>query len=1011
LELLDDSEVFAEALTARTTQAQVLVLDTDLQAFTRMWVLFEVLRGHQAGIPLQISPPDLLAQSRLSESSIELTRAHCTDARDEAYIRREISKVGIKNVNSTVREAVVRALADLVSTAEMEHGETDPATVRSRSNLAVVLAKQGKYKEAEMEHRLALQIQLNEEVREHQAQEQALQVAMTRNNLGTVLRAQGKYSDAEVHHRRALAIRERHLGKEHPDVATSHNNLGGVLSDQGKYLPAMKHLRQALEQRLCDPSMGENDPHVATSRSNLALVLWKLGRDADAEKEHRLALAIRRSRLGEEHPDVATSYSNLGTVLYAQKRYPEAEKQYRLALRIRVEQLGEQHPKVASSRGNLGQVLHVQKRHTEAEKEHRMALEIREAQLGPRHPDVATSYDHLARVLFAQRRNEEAAVADLRALEIRAAQLGDDHPLVAVSHTHLGMIRQAQGQLCEAEARHRRALEIRYKHVGEDHPHSKASKAYLVDVLAKQGKAFKNEGLPTGTSNAMRADGQWYLRARAALEAVLGQLGGSGTDKAEDAMRPQLPEKGFDARMAFAPPEAQRQLSGSSDMKRVITSESDDVDLGTEEEVEAGMALQRLRSRVSISSTSDATPTPHRSVHSMEPCESLGCVEMDMYSEQHWRSSGAGNSENMHGGLLPAVRVDSHATSGITRSESSSSMEDFGADESEEPEVVRCDSIEEACVGSQSLALAFALRKPQVREVKTANTLADGSLDLDNPNDVSDYMEHIRQKVQVALDTLLHEADGSEDSGFSPHSISSASMRPTCSVSADGHRTEPTQEAPSSGYRRPTTQRLGSNARHSSLDEANNVQPNARTGSNVRHASAGARTAAPASGACPKRGAFGGGHHRARSTGDVPVVEPTSRMPATGTRQESFPTPSAVSAPPRGASGSLPRSETDCKRNSIASPPPCERQPAPRPGRDAPVAAAGSRTKSASAGAKTTLTVPPPLPTEGNSSVRETPPASPARVPPSPNRSPRPPHDAVGKTPLTRSSHRPSPKR
>eukprot|EP00971_Amphidinium_carterae_P135352 2682287-Amphidinium_carterae.1 len=26
----------------RTTQAQVLVLDTDLQAFTRMWVLFEV---------------------------------------------------------------------------------------------------------------------------------------------------------------------------------------------------------------------------------------------------------------------------------------------------------------------------------------------------------------------------------------------------------------------------------------------------------------------------------------------------------------------------------------------------------------------------------------------------------------------------------------------------------------------------------------------------------------------------------------------------------------------------------------------------------------------------------------------------------------------------------------------------------------------------------------------------------------------------------------------------------
>ena len=54
-------------------------------------------------------------------------------------------------------------------------------------------------------------------------------------NIADVLSRQGKYEEAERMHRQALALRERVLGKEHPDTLTSMNNLASVLSRQGKY--------------------------------------------------------------------------------------------------------------------------------------------------------------------------------------------------------------------------------------------------------------------------------------------------------------------------------------------------------------------------------------------------------------------------------------------------------------------------------------------------------------------------------------------------------------------------------------------------------------------------------------------------------------------------------------------------------------------------------------------------------------------------------------------------------
>lgn len=59
-----------------------------------------------------------------------------------------------------------------------------------------------------------------------------LQVAATLNNLAVLYGKRGKYKDAEPLCKRALEIREKVLGKDHPDVAKQLNNLALLCQNQ-----------------------------------------------------------------------------------------------------------------------------------------------------------------------------------------------------------------------------------------------------------------------------------------------------------------------------------------------------------------------------------------------------------------------------------------------------------------------------------------------------------------------------------------------------------------------------------------------------------------------------------------------------------------------------------------------------------------------------------------------------------------------------------------------------------
>ncbi|MCL2026810.1 MAG: tetratricopeptide repeat protein, partial [Leptospirales bacterium] len=122
-----------------------------------------------------------------------------------------------------------------------------------------------------------------------------------------------EYPQAEKYYLETKAIREKVLGKEHPDYATILNNLGALYDNMGNYAEAEKyHLEtKAIREKV----LGKEHPDYATTLNNLGALYVNMGNYAEAEKYHLETKAIREKVLGKEHPDYATTLNNLG-VLY-----------------------------------------------------------------------------------------------------------------------------------------------------------------------------------------------------------------------------------------------------------------------------------------------------------------------------------------------------------------------------------------------------------------------------------------------------------------------------------------------------------------------------------------------------------------------------------------------------------------------------------------------------------------------------------------------------------------------
>jgi tetratricopeptide (TPR) repeat protein len=78
----------------------------------------------------------------------------------------------------------------------------------------------------------------------------------------------GQYAEAIPIAQRLLAIREKTLGRDHPNVATPLNNLAVLYRNQGRYADAEPLYQRSLA--IYEKVLGRDHPNVALSLYNLA---------------------------------------------------------------------------------------------------------------------------------------------------------------------------------------------------------------------------------------------------------------------------------------------------------------------------------------------------------------------------------------------------------------------------------------------------------------------------------------------------------------------------------------------------------------------------------------------------------------------------------------------------------------------------------------------------------------------------------------------------------------------
>lgn len=237
-----------------------------------------------------------------------------------------------KRVTFTEAEALNRRIYERCETAL---GAEHQLTRASMNNLAESLRDQGKYHEAAVTARLAVEILEEKEGPDHP------DMPMILYNLTQMLQDEGKYDEAEVSSRRIVKFYEKILGPGHPGTLVGHSILAAVLRDQERYDEAEEMLRDALKNM--EKVLGPEDPDTLEALDSLAFVLQREGRYDEAEILHLRALKGREKVLGEDATDTLTSLWRLANLYEKCGQGADADDAYRNVCTGLCRVLGEQH--------------------------------------------------------------------------------------------------------------------------------------------------------------------------------------------------------------------------------------------------------------------------------------------------------------------------------------------------------------------------------------------------------------------------------------------------------------------------------------------------------------------------------------------------------------------------------------------------------------------------------------------------------------------------------------------
>ena len=169
------------------------------------------------------------------------------------------------------------------------------------------------------------------------------------HNLGGLFHERRKYTRAAPYARQAVKLREKLLGKSHPDVIADLGAYAAVLQGQRRYGPALRIYERALkfyERR-------RDEYEIAVTEHNLGVLKYALKRRDEAKKHMLRSLSLKRKLLGRHHSDYAFTLCSLGVLYKRLGEKAQARKALGQALNALRRSLGKSHPNVKFCKKHL----------------------------------------------------------------------------------------------------------------------------------------------------------------------------------------------------------------------------------------------------------------------------------------------------------------------------------------------------------------------------------------------------------------------------------------------------------------------------------------------------------------------------------------------------------------------------------------------------------------------------------------------------------------------------------
>jgi tetratricopeptide (TPR) repeat protein len=156
------------------------------------------------------------------------------------------------------------------------------------------------------------------------------------NDLGCVLELEGLQDDAAAAHEQSIRLKEKALGKDHPDVGISEVNLAIAFEGLGRHDEALTHINRAVS--LIESGMGSGHPDLAIAFLNKGEILNALRRYADGRDSFERARAIWDRELGQENLNMSHALTGIGVGFIAEGKPANALVPLEAAFRIRESQ-------------------------------------------------------------------------------------------------------------------------------------------------------------------------------------------------------------------------------------------------------------------------------------------------------------------------------------------------------------------------------------------------------------------------------------------------------------------------------------------------------------------------------------------------------------------------------------------------------------------------------------------------------------------------------------------------